>query len=224
MKHIRITVQPDLDRAPPFLRYLLDADAVEEARAIDWNRGNSEHSTHLYGIDGDADTFAELARETTGVVSVELTAADARVSYALITLRDATVPIFGGSARAIDRAGLVVQRPLVYREGRIHGHIVGAPDTLQSTIDELPEEVPVQIDAIQPFPSAEVNPATTLSDRQQEALQVAIELGYYDTPREATHADVAAELDCAPNTASEHLQKGEAKLVRAGIAAFRPSL
>jgi predicted DNA binding protein len=118
----------------------------------------------------------------------------------------------------------VVRRPLVYRDGRIHGHIVGAPATLQSTIDSLPESVSVQIDAIQQFPSADVNPATTLSDRQQEALEVALELGYYDTPREATHTDIAAELDCAPNTASDHLQKGEAKLVRAGLTAFTSSL
>ena len=33
---------------------------------------------------------------------------------------------------------------------------------------------------------------------------------------------VAAELDCAPNTASEHLQKGEAKLVRAGMTGLGP--
>ncbi|MFC6874642.1 helix-turn-helix domain-containing protein [Halobellus marinus] len=75
-----------------------------------------------------------------------------------------------------------------------------------------------------PYRSADVNPATTLSDRQQEALQTAVELGYYDTPREDTHADVADELGCAPNTASEHLQKGEAKLVRGRLAAFTPSL
>lgn len=224
MKHIRITVRPDLDGAPPFLRYLLDADAVDEARALDWNRGDSERSTHLYAIDGDGTTFAELARETTGVDTVELTAADERVSYALIALRDAEIPIFGGSAMAIDRTGLVVRRPLVYRDGRIHGHIVGDPGTLQSTLDELPGTIRVQIDAIQQFPSVEVNPATTLSDRQREALQTAIEMGYYDTPRGATHADVAAELGCAPNTASEHLQKGEAKLVKAGLARFTPSL
>ena len=89
MKHIRITVRPDLDRAPPFLRYLLDAEAHDEARAIDWNRGDSELSTHLYEIAGDGGRFADLARETTGVESVELSAADARVSYALIELRDA---------------------------------------------------------------------------------------------------------------------------------------
>jgi predicted DNA binding protein len=224
MKHIRITVRPDLDRAPPFLRYLLDAEAHEEARAIDWNRGDSELSTHIYAIAGDGSGFAELAREARGVESVELAAEDARVSYALIELRDAEVPVFGGSATAIDRTGLVVRRPLVYRDGRIHGHIVGAPSTLQSAVDDLPDSVSVRIDAIQQFPSADVNPATTLSDRQQEALRVAVELGYYDTPREATHTDIAAELDCAPNTASEHLQKGEAKLVRAGLTAFASSL
>lgn len=224
MKHIRITVRPDIDRAPPFLRYLLETEAHDEARAIDWNRGDSELSTHIYEIAGDGGRFAELAQETAGVESVELSAADARVSYALIELRDAELPIFGGSATAIDRTGLVVRRPLVYRDGRIHGHIVGDPATLQSTIDDLPESVTVQIDAIQQFPSANVNPATTLSDRQQEALEVAVELGYYDTPREATHTDIAAELDCAPNTASDHLQKGEAKLVRAGLTEFTSSL
>ncbi|WP_066417258.1 helix-turn-helix domain-containing protein [Halorubrum aethiopicum] len=224
MKHIRITVRPDLDRAPPFLRYLLDEEAHDEARAVDWNRGDSELSTHIYAIAGDGARFAELARETPGVKSVELSAAAARVSYALIELRDEELPIFGGSATAIDRSGLVVRRPLVYRDGRIHGHIVGDPTTLQSTVDNLPESVSVHIDAIQPFPSADVNPTTTLSDRQQEALQVAVELGYYDTPREATHADIADEMGCAPNTASDHLQRGEAKLVRAGLMAFNSSL
>jgi predicted DNA binding protein len=54
-----------------------------------------------------------------------------------------------------------------------------------------------------------------LSDRQQAALETALELGYYNQPREATHEDIARELGCAANTATTHLQKGEAKLVRA---------
>jgi len=38
--------------------------------------------------------------------------------------------------------------------------------------------------------------------------------GVLRDPREATYADVAERLDCAPKTATEHLQKAEAKLVR----------
>jgi predicted DNA binding protein len=217
MKHIRITVRPDLDRSPPFLEYLLDAPEVTEARAVDWNRGDAEISTHLYAVDGDVGPFEELAAETRGVESVTVSPTDGATSYVILELRDAAVPIFGGAAKAIDRGGLVVRRPLVYRDGQIEGHIVGDPAVLQATIDETPPTVTVQIDAISQFPSAEIHPATELSDRQREALEVALELGYYDTPREATHEDVAGELGCAPNTASQHLQKGEAKLVRNGL-------
>jgi hypothetical protein len=220
MKHIRVTAHPDPDHAPPFLEHLLVSPDVVEGRAIDWNRGDSEISTHLYAIDGDAETFESSASETSGVESVSVSAITEPVSYVLLELRDAGVPIFGRAADAIDRAGLVVRRPLVYRDGTIHGHIVGDPETLQDTLDTLPGSVEIEVRAITDFPSARVNPATELSERQQEAIRTALDMGYYDTPRAVTHTDIASELGCASNTASEHLQKGETKLVRAGMDAF----
>ena len=44
-----------------------------------------------------------------------------------------------------------------------------------------------------------------------------LDLGYYDQPHEAPHEAIAETLDCAPSTASNHLQKAEAGLVRAVI-------
>jgi predicted DNA binding protein len=224
MKHIRITVRPELEPSPSFLEYLLTSPDVTEAHAIDWNRGASATSTHLYGIDGDAERFGHLARQTTGVESVALSETDERVSYAHLELRDEDVPIFGGAADAVDRSGLLVRRPLVYRDGEIQGHIIGSPDVLQTTIDTTPETIDVQVEEIHQFPSATVNPTTTLSERQQETIETALALGYYDTPRAATHEDIADELGLAPNTVSEHLQKGEAALVRAGMAGLQSSL
>jgi len=58
-----------------------------------------------------------------------------------------------------------------------------------------------------------------LTDRQQEAVHAALEHGYYEVPREGTVEDVAATLDCAPSTASNHLRKAEARLVEAVTAA-----
>ncbi|MFC6963264.1 helix-turn-helix domain-containing protein [Halocatena marina] len=58
-----------------------------------------------------------------------------------------------------------------------------------------------------------LTPVSGLSDRQRAALLAAFDLGYYEQPRQATHKDVAARLDCAPNTASEHLQKAEMKVI-----------
>ncbi len=53
--------------------------------------------------------------------------------------------------------------------------------------------------------------------RQRAAVRAAVDLGYYDQPRRATHGDVAERLGCAASTASEYLRKAEAKLVRAAM-------
>ncbi|MFC6942628.1 helix-turn-helix domain-containing protein [Salinirubellus sp. GCM10025818] len=215
MKHIRITARPDPDRAPPFVAYLLDSPDIAEARAVDWNRAAAEMTTHLYAIDGDAEPFGEAAEDTTGVEAVALSALDEPRSYALLSVCDDEVAMFGVIEEALARAGLVVRRPLVYRDGRIHGHVVGDPEALQTVLDRAPDALDLRVDEIGQFPSARANPASELSDRQWEALEAALDLGYYDQPREATHEEIAETLDCAPSTASTHLQKAEARLVHA---------
>jgi predicted DNA binding protein len=57
-------------------------------------------------------------------------------------------------------------------------------------------------------------PTTVLSERQRAAVTVALELGYYESPRNTTHADITDRLGCEPNTVTEHLQKAEAKFVQ----------
>jgi predicted DNA binding protein len=224
MKHVRITARPDPDRAPPFVAYLLESSAVAEARAVDWNRAASDTTTHLYAIDGDADGFGEAAADTTGVESVTLSAVDDPRSYALLGVRDDEVAMFGGVEAALARVGLVVRRPLVYREGRIHGHVVGDPGALQTVLDGVPDALGLRIDEIGGFPSARANPASALSERQREALEAALDLGYYDRPRRATHEEIADAMDCAPSTASTHLQKAEARLVRTVMGDVDPSV
>jgi hypothetical protein len=223
MKHIRVTVRPDRGQAPRFVRRLLDASVVTQAQALDWNRGASATSTHLYGVAGDGESVAAAARETSGVEGVRFAPTDGPAAYLQLVVRDPEVPLFGGAAAAIDRTGLVVRRPLHYRDGRITGHIVGDPDVLQAAIDEMPPGLSADVEAIREFPSGRLDPATTLSPRQREAVETALDLGYYELPRATTHADVGDALGCAPNTASQHLRKAEAKLVRAGMDALDAS-
>lgn len=52
-----------------------------------------------------------------------------------------------------------------------------------------------------------------LTDRQQEIVQTAYSMGYYDVPREATTDDVAHEVDLDPSTVAEHLQRAEHNLL-----------
>ncbi|MFB6140102.1 MAG: helix-turn-helix domain-containing protein [Halosimplex sp.] len=79
------------------------------------------------------------------------------------------------------------------RGGPLDG--VGDPTPLQEAFERQGEDVSVRVDEVASRPTdAERSARETLSDRQRAALAAATDLGYYETPREATHEDVAAEL------------------------------
>ena len=53
----------------------------------------------------------------------------------------------------------------------------------------------------------------TLTDRQREVLETACELGYFEHPKGANAGEVAAALDIAPSTFSEHLSAAQQKVL-----------
>lgn len=64
------------------------------------------------------------------------------------------------------------------------------------------------------YVSPRVESERLLTDRQRELIETAIEMGYYDTPREASMTELAGELDIAKSTCSETLHRAEEKVVK----------
>ena len=216
MRYLELVGRPP-SGAPRFFRLVADSTHVEEARLIEWNPSTEDALTALYVIDGDADAFRTEIDDASIVVEHELTRVDDGRFYLLVVGRPSAAPLFQQVIDAVTRVGLIVATPIVYREGTVQFRIVGPADVLQSMVEAVPPGFDVEIHEIGTFPDASTAPATALSERQRAAITAALELGYYDTPRKATHADIAEQLSCAPNTATEHLQKAEAKLVRNAI-------
>ncbi|MGA9399626.1 helix-turn-helix domain-containing protein [Haladaptatus sp.] len=50
-----------------------------------------------------------------------------------------------------------------------------------------------------------------MTDRQQEILDIAMELGYYENPRRATHGEIAERVGIDASTVSEHMRKIESR-------------
>lgn len=226
MRYVRLSGALPPEIAPEAFRVLADSDHVAEARLLDWNLGDTESITALYAIDGDC----EAAREAL-LAAPEAVAASASVSdggagddpgsgYLLIRLDRTTTPLMEQVFTLLSTPGLVVLKPVFYRDGQVDARFVGEDDVLQAVVDRLPESVDTDIRRVGPAGSLPLPESgnQSLSERQREAVGAALELGYYDHPRRGTHEDVADRLGCAPSTASEHLQKAEAKLVRAALA------
>jgi len=223
VKQLRVTVHVDDDIAPEFFILLAASIEISEARLIDWSMTSGKRGTVLYSIDGDHRAFAERATDTPGIDSVAFSDTVQERTYALVAMRPLETPLFDVIHQASTRAGVLVRKPIIYRDGNMYARVVGDSEPLQQAFEEMPDGIDVQVNEIGGFRGSMDDPRVTLSNRQLEAVETALELGYYDTPRGTTHESVAAELGCAPPTASDHLQRAEAKLIRAALDEFSPA-
>ena len=103
-------------------------------------------------------------------------------------------------------------------EGTTDGHfrvtMIGETnEVLQNALADVPPELEVEVERIGPPPMERGGLNRILTRRQSQILEVALELGYYDVPRNATHQDVADQMDLSVGTVGEHLQKIEARVI-----------
>lgn len=63
---------------------------------------------------------------------------------------------------------------------------------------------------------------STLTRKQREALSLALDRGYFDTPSKATLADLASERDVTAQTLSDHIRVGVKKLIENAVSS-KPS-
>lgn len=213
MKSIRITGSPDPEHAPELFDILAISSFVSETRLYDWNLSRREAPTALLEVDGDIERFRHEISGVDGIQSIDVTPVSDDTFIVHAVLKPAVVPLLEKMLEWITREGVVVVKPIVYRDGRAHARIVGQSDVLQETVRNLPSEMNLEVTSIGDFDRSRNVVESILSDRQREAILSAFDLGYYEYPRQATHEDVADRLDCAPSTASVHLQKAEMKVI-----------
>lgn len=219
MKSVRLVAEPPA-AAPRIFRLVADSPFVDETRLQDWNIQESG-VTGVATVDGDGERLRTELGDEAEVERVDATRLAPGRWVFLFRIETGAIALLRRVLAALTRPGAVVETPVVYRNGRVHVRLVGADDALQAVVAGLPDPIDVDVRAVEPYRPEREDPASTLSERQRAAVRAALDLGYYERPRAATHADVAERLDCAPSTASEHLQRAEAKLVRAASQAWR---
>lgn len=217
MKYLRFTARPDASVAPTTFRLLADSEYVDLARTVALTVAGRESATFFARVTGDRRGLVPELRAAPEVVLAEATPADSGTFYLLVILDPEAVPPVGSVFETLAHTGLVVVPPVTYRNGAVHARLVGRSEAVGSVVENLPSFVDVEIHEVGERGLTVDSGASALSDRQREAVYAALELGYYDQPRRATHEDVADAIGCAPSTASEHLRKAEATLIRAAM-------
>lgn len=213
MKYIRVTVKPAPEHMPEFFHLMSGSPFVTETRLFDLNISSQGKLTGLFEVDGELDQVRNELDGMTGIQTVETTPVTDGKFNLLLTVDPSAIPLLQQLFGVFTQEGMVIAKPVIYRNKQGHARIVGSASVLQTTISKLPPEVNFEIDTIGEYNQRRETPVSMLSDRQREALLTAFNLGYYNHPHKATHEEIANQLECAPNTLSDHLQKAEKKIM-----------
>lgn len=113
--------------------------------------------------------------------------------------------------RVLDKAGVPIETPFEINDGEVTWQLTTTRNRLSALATELEDsEIGYLVEHI--WDSAQFD--RTLTDRQQELVETALESGYYNSPRECTQEGLAAELDMAKSTCSETLHRAEERIIK----------
>lgn len=214
MKHVRLRITADGNEGDihPMYGVMANADFVEYATAIHWSFTGEELGI-LHYVEGDVDAFEAAVQSIPEVVDYELNPAGGRSFYAFI--KDETNEAIRDMWALTSHRGIVTIPPIEYHEdGTVTFSMFGPGDEIQGAIEGLTDLITVTVEEISGMQALPQTAPSALTDRQREAVEAAIDVGYYEVPRTGSQADVAERLDCSPSTAAEHLRKAEARVLR----------
>lgn len=116
------------------------------------------------------------------------------------------------------------QPPTVHRHGWEHYTLIGFEErSIQNVYEDLEADRDVEVLSKTGIDDTEI-PHTMLApvdqlfdeltDRQVDAILLALDNGYYEQPRQTSVSDLASQTTVARSTYEEHLRKAENKLIK----------
>jgi hypothetical protein len=112
---------------------------------------------------------------------------------------------------SIQESGAPIELPLTIRDGEAVIELTASRDRLSEFGRQL-EAFGMSYTLNRVYDTSES--PDLLTDGPQELLVTAVEMGYYDTPRESTLTEVAEAADLAKSTASVTLHRAEERVVK----------
>ena len=215
MRFVRLTLSRPPETRHPVQAFVETSDAIRRERNLGVADLSDGRWAHLSHVEGDADAFAGALRDADTVESFDLTSVDEGSFYAYVVYR--MRPVDESFLAAFDEHGVVVVMPVEIDSRGSTFTLVGPDEALGALVEAFEEEMAVDVRRVGEFDHRYGPLAGRLTDRQREAVAVAVSLGYYAVPRETGLAGVAEALDCAPGTASALLGRAERAVMRAVV-------
>ncbi|MCX2818858.1 helix-turn-helix domain-containing protein [Haladaptatus sp. F3-133] len=214
MRYYRYVLKPPGGYFHPLEEEILKGLDVERETVLHVSLLSNRDGVVVYGCEGETDELAERLDENTEIVESEIFSVDGDGFNLYVRFKPGSPAT--DLLEIADENGLIVDTPFDFTDNGIEMTVVGKNERVQESLPEfmrLTENAETVLSQVGRYVPEESEFERTLTDRQREVIRAAVEVGYYDNPRRATHEDVAELLDCTASTAGEHLRKAEAKIM-----------
>ncbi|WP_255195635.1 helix-turn-helix domain-containing protein [Halorarius litoreus] len=212
MRYFDFTLTPADGSIHPVDKAIVDNPTVTREALMHVNALGDGTGVLLYKLRGEPEEIVAELEEHPDVVDLDLLDVEDDCFHLYLHVLPGEP---AGSLMALAQTyALMIDTPLEFTgRGSLRTTVVGTHEMLRQAIDELPDDVRISVEQVGQYAPENGDTLSALTDRQLEVFQAAVELGYYEIPRRATHEDIAELLDCAPSTVDEHLRKAESRVL-----------
>lgn len=210
MRYATVVISPDGEGFHPADAALADEPSVERRAISQVTLLDDGTAVLLYRLRGDPQRAEAILRECPGVLDAEVTGGSDGLAYIHIDAND-TVEALLGILRVNE---IVIDPPIdCLPDGAVRVTLVGRSDAIRRAVDAVPGHLTTSLESLGDYQPENSQLVARLTDRQREILEAAVELGYYEVPRRATHDEIAAEVGLSAGTVGEHLRKVEGRVL-----------
>lgn len=216
MRYFTFTLIPLEDKGfHPIIAALQQHEAVhpEQMQYINLHADNT--GVVLAGLTGDEAAAEAVFEDHESALNWELIPGDPGF-YAYVHFDDSDPAV--GLLELIDTYRLVLNLPLRFTsEGYLRVTVIGSDDNIQQALANVPDSIKAEATEMGTYRPDDSRAIAGLTERQREVLEAAVELGYYQVPREATYEEIAEVCDCTVGTVGEHLNRIEAHIIAEAV-------
>ncbi|MUV86756.1 DNA-binding protein [Natronomonas sp. CBA1123] len=211
MKYLKLDISPTERAIHPIDEFVAGHDAVSRESLLHVDSRADGTTVLLYRVVGDGDAFGDALDDQPSVHDHEVVDIVGEGYHAFIQADSTT---HGNALLDIAHEyALIIDTPLEFTDEGLRATLVGTHENLRGALGAIPDALEFSVGDAGTYVPGSEDLLSPLTDRQLEVFETAIEEGYYDVPRKATHKDIADNLGCAPSTVDEHLRKAESRVV-----------
>lgn len=212
MRYVTFQLIPEGGYLHPFGTVVRDDSEITRRAVHHFNPVSKEHMAILAEFDGPIQRLREAVDDHSRIISSNVTSSGSTVFvYAHFRPDEWTRQLYNVS----NKREIFVDTPMYYTDdGSLEITIIGELEEIRGSVLELPDGVGLELLSTGQYSPEGEGLYERLTPRQQETLRAAVEVGYYEEPREVTYEDVAEELGIAAGTVGEHLRKIESKILK----------